>query len=78
MKDIVFTARSQKRELLYLLISFVIAVLLNLGAIFYYGAPMSEMFTSFFYVLVFTLFLYALTLIPRLLYRMLKKERRKN
>lgn len=78
MKDIVFTARSQKRELLYLLISFVIAVLLNLGAILYYGAPMSEMFTSFFYVLVFTLFLYALTLIPRLLYMMLKKERRKN
>ena len=39
---------------------------------------MSEMFTSFFYVLAFTLFLYALTLIPRLLYRMLKKERRKN
>ncbi len=78
MKDIVFTARSQKRELLYLLISFVIAVLLNLGAILYYGAPMSEMFTSFFYVLAFTLFLYALTLIPRLLYRMLKKERRKN
>ena len=57
MKDIVFTARSQKRELLYLLISFVIAALLNLGA---------------------TLFLYALTLIPRLLYRLLRKERRKN
>ena len=45
MKDIVFTSRSQKRELLYLLISFVIAALLNLGAILYSDAPMSEMFT---------------------------------
>jgi len=32
------------------------------------------MFTSFFYVLLFTLFIYALTLIPRLLYNMLKKK----
>ena len=40
----------------------------------WYGSPMTEMFTSFFYVLLFTLFIYALTLIPRLLYNMLKKK----
>ena len=74
MKDIVLTGRRQKKELWYLLGSFVIANLFNLGAILYYGSPMTEMFTSFFYVLLFTLLIYALTLIPRLLYNMLKKK----
>ncbi len=78
MKDIVLTGRRQKKELLYLLGSFVAANLFNLGAILYYGSPMIEMFTSFFYVLVFTLFIYALTLIPRLLYNLLRKKRATN
>ncbi|MBD5224498.1 MAG: hypothetical protein HDS68_00805 [Bacteroidales bacterium] len=66
MKDITFSARRQKTELWYLLGAFVVANLVNLWAITSYGAPIKEMFTSFFYVLTFTVFLYALSVIVRI------------
>lgn len=67
MKDIILTVRRQKTELWFLLGAFVVANILNLWAINSYGAPMKEMFTSFFYVLTFTLFLYALSVIVRMI-----------
>lgn len=66
MKEITLSTRRQKIELWILLGSFVIANLLNLWAIKSYNASMSEMATSFFYVLTFTVVLYALTVIVRL------------
>ncbi len=66
MKDITLSARRQKTELWYLLGAFIVANLVNLWAINSYGAPMKEVFTSFFYVLTFTLFLYALSVIVRI------------
>ena len=67
MKDIIINSRRQKVELWYLLGAFVVANLLNLWAIFRYDASIKEMYTSFFYVLVFTFFIYALSVIVRLL-----------
>lgn len=46
--------------------AFVVANIVNFWAIKSYGAPMKEMFTSFFYVLTFALFLYALSVIVRI------------
>ena len=67
MKDIIINSRRQKVELWYLLGAFVVANLFNLWAIFRYDASIKEMYTSFFYVLVFTFFIYVLSVIVRLL-----------
>ena len=73
MKDIVLTARQQKRELWWLLGAFVVANLCNAWAIVEYHAPASEMFTSIFYVLIFTIVLYAFSAGARLIYHQFRK-----
>lgn len=67
MKDIIITGRRIKTELLWLVVSFVIANLFNAWAIWEYNAPAVEMVTSFFYVLVFSIFIYIVTIILRLI-----------
>lgn len=67
MKDIIIDTRRQKKELWWLAGAFVLANLFNLWAIYTYDAPVKEMYTSFFYVLAFTFFLYALSVIIRLI-----------
>lgn len=54
MKNITITVRRQKLELMWLLLSFLIANGLNLRAILIYDAPISQLLTSMFYVLAFT------------------------
>lgn len=77
MKDIKISVATQKREMYYLLASFVAANLVNLWAIIKYDSPMSEMVTSFFYVLTFTFAVYFFLLFIRLLakvvYKLVKK-----
>lgn len=68
MKDIIFTVRRQKTELIFLAASFVIANLFNLYAIVEYGSPMKELLTSLLYVLVFTVVIYLLSVVIRLLF----------
>ena len=66
MKDIILTSRRQKRELCYLLAAFVLANVCNLIAIIQYAAPITELFTSIFYVICFTIAVYALSVAIRL------------
>ena len=77
MKDIKISVATQKREMYYLLASFVAANPVNLWAIIKYDSPMSEMVTSFFYVLTFTFAVYFFLLFIRLLakvvYKLVKK-----
>ena len=73
MKDIVLTARRQKLELFWLLGAFIVANLCNAWAIREYHAPASEMFTSIFYVLIFTAVLYALSVIIRFICAWIKQ-----
>ena len=77
MKGIKISVATQKREMYYLLASFVAANLVNLWAIIKYDSPMSEMVTSFFYVLTFTFAVYFFLLFIRLLakvvYKLVKK-----
>lgn len=77
MKDIKISVATQKREMYYLLASFVAANLVNLWSIIKYDSPMSEMVTSFFYVLTFTFAVYFFLLFIRLLakvvYKLVKK-----
>ena len=67
MKDIIIKGTRIKTELFWLLASFIIANICNAIAIWYYDSSAMEMFTSFFYVLVFTCFIYAVSLIIRLI-----------
>lgn len=68
MKDTIITARRKKIELITLLVCFIIANLMHLYAVIAYHAPLREMVTSIFYIIVFTFVLYALWGILRLLF----------
>lgn len=67
MKDIIIDTKRQKKELWWLAGAFVLANIFNIWAIYRYDAPVKEIYTSFFYVLIFTLFLYALSVVIRLI-----------
>ena len=58
MKDTLITARQKKRALIALLVCFIAAFGLNLGAIIGYGTPWYEIFTQIGFVVVITLALY--------------------
>lgn len=68
MKDTIITARRKKKELLTIIACFLIGTLANLYAIITYKTPLSEMLTSFFYVLAFSCVLYVFWTILRLLF----------
>lgn len=72
MKDTLITVRRKKTELITWLVCFFIANLLNLYAIFAYHTPLTELFTSFFYVLVFACVLYVSWSVLRLLFYSIK------
>lgn len=78
MKDITITTRRQRTELITLLVCFVVANALNLYAILSHSAPLSELVTSFFYIVVFTLVLYVLWTIVRLAGYGVKRLTRRN
>ena len=68
MKDTILTARRRKTELITLFLCFIIANLVNLYSIFTYNTPLTEMITSFFYVLIFSVALYIIWSLLRILF----------
>ena len=72
MKDIILSTRRQKTELLTWLVCFVIANLVNLGAILSYDAPLLELVTSIGYVTVFSIVMYVAWTALRLVYAGIK------
>jgi len=74
MKDIVISKKRCKTETISFLVCFLIACLLNLGAIIHYKSPAIELITSLGYVVLFAFALYVLwTLIRLIVYAVLKK-----
>jgi hypothetical protein len=69
MKDIVITPLRIKNELITLLAIFFIGVVINMLAIIIYKGRWNEMFTSLPYVLLFTLVVYLLWLLVRIIVR---------
>ena len=67
MKDIHFTVKQQKKEIGYILVSFLIAIGVNIYAIIIYGTEWKELYTQWFMVLVLTAVFYFLILLVRLL-----------
>ena len=72
MKDSVITAKRKKTELLTLLLCFILANLLNLYAIIAYETRFSELFTQLGYVLLFTIALYVLWTVLRIVFYLIK------
>ena len=60
-------SRRLRKELLSLLVCFIIAVGLNVYAIIHYDAPISELWTSILYVLEATAVLYVVWILLRVL-----------
>ncbi len=67
MKDIVITSKQIRKELITISVCFLISFLSNFGAIIYYKSPISELLTSFHYVLFFSLFIYIIWGIIRII-----------
>lgn len=68
MKDITIKEESIKRELAILLITFVIAVLINVYAIITRGGSFVELFTQIGWTIVIALVLYILFAVIRAIY----------
>lgn len=58
MKDIIITGVRVKKELITLLVCFLIGFVANIGAIIYYKTAMTEIVTSIGYVIVSAFLLY--------------------
>lgn len=66
MKDTILTARRKKTEIYSWLVCFVIANIIHVYAIVEYKASFTELFTSIFYVLAFSVVLYFVWCILRI------------
>ena len=77
MKDIVFTKRRQKKELVIFGACFAIAFLMNVISIIVYKTPWYEVFTQIGYVFVIAIVLYLLLAIVRSIIRLIKNLNKK-
>lgn len=67
LKDSVITAEQKKREIIMALSCFVVMFLLNIYCVIRYACPWTEIFTQLGFVVVFSVGLYVLTVIVRVL-----------
>ena len=77
MKDIIIKEKHIRRELYLILVSFVLAFVVNVGAIVAFDRPWSELYSQIGYVLFITVGIYVVLatvrIIIALLYRMFRK-----
>jgi hypothetical protein len=73
MKNIIITPRQIRREVFFLIVAFVVANLMNLGAIIGYDSSWKELFTSIPILLLLSMVLYFLMGIFRLIYYAVSK-----
>ena len=77
MKDIIIKEKHIRRELYLILVSFVLAFVVNVGAIAAFDRPWSELYSQIGYVLFITVGIYVVLatvrIIIALLYRMFRK-----
>lgn len=72
MKDLTITAKQIRRELVLLLICFVIAEGVNIFSMIKYGTPWTEFFTQIGFVLIITAALYIILIAVRVLIWLVK------
>lgn len=71
MKDIIITGVRVKKELITLLVCFLIGFVANFGAIIYYKTAMTEIVTSIGYVMVSAFVLYFIWSLIRIIIALL-------
>ncbi len=76
MNDILITSKRIRKELITLLICFIISFTTNIGAIIYYKSKAEEVLTSLPYVLVFAGFIYLMWSLLRLIMVLLFKKKK--
>lgn len=76
MNDILITSKRIKKELITLLVCFIIGFLVNIGAIIYYKSAVVEILTSLPYVLIFTGIIYLVWSLLRLIKGLLFKNKK--
>jgi phosphotransferase system glucose/maltose/N-acetylglucosamine-specific IIC component len=67
MKDITITGKRIKTEIIFVIVSFCLAVLLNVHAITKFNSPWSELFSEIHIVLIISVVIYALLVLVRLI-----------
>jgi NADH:ubiquinone oxidoreductase subunit K len=68
MKDIVFTSKRQRTELILLVVCFLVSFLMNVYAIVAFNTEWKELYTQLLWVLAIAVLLYAVSVGVRLLY----------
>ncbi len=77
MKDIVITAKSIRRELYWILASFILAMCTNVGAIIAYDRPWTELVSQIGYVAFMSVGIYLILLVVRLIWALISLLLRK-
>lgn len=78
MKDTVITAARKRTELWTAGICFLLAVLVNAGAILYYHTPFYELFTQIGFTVVIAVVFYVVWTLVRILVWAVRKALKKN
>lgn len=73
MKDIIITQKDIVRELYVILVSFILACLVNVGAIIAYDRPWSELWSQIGFVLFITVGIYVILAVVRIILRLICK-----
>jgi hypothetical protein len=73
MKDIAISSDRIKKELIQFSVIFLLSNIANLIAIIYYKTSFVELFTSIHYVLIFTISVYAVWTVIRIIYNLVIK-----
>jgi hypothetical protein len=72
MRDLIIKVKRQKTEIIVLVICFLLAIALNVGAIIIYKTQWKELYTQLHVAILLALFLYLLTWVVRLVYSGIK------
>jgi len=68
MKDILFTVKQQKREIMCVVASLFLAIVVNVFAILFYGTEWKELYTQWFAMLLVAVAFYFLSVLFRLIF----------
>ncbi|MCK9344290.1 MAG: hypothetical protein M0P33_10325 [Massilibacteroides sp.] len=75
MKDIIITTQRQKTELKFILISFVLALVVNAIGVLLYDTQWCELYTQWLWDLIFTGLIYGASIVIRLMIHCFKKKK---
>jgi len=76
MKDLLITSKRQKTEIIWFVICFCVAELINLISIIIYDTSWSDLYTQILWVLIITCLLYAVSVALRVCLYLIKLRKK--